>query len=111
MQDEEGLQVLKDEQWFMVPKISEAVLVLMGDQMEIMTNGIFKSAVHRVVTSVEKERFPVIVFYTPVNKEIGPEDGLINKECPRLFKNMKDYANIHWEYYQKGLRAIHTAKV
>lgn len=112
LQDEEGLQVLKDEQWFTVPKISEAVLVLMGDQMEIMTNGIFKSPVHRVVTSAEKERFSVVVFYAPeLNKEIGPENGLINEECPRLFKNMKDYANIHWEYYQKGQRALHTAKV
>ncbi|KAK9232366.1 hypothetical protein WN943_022612 [Citrus x changshan-huyou] len=112
LQDEEGLQVLKDEQWFTVPKISEAVLVLMGDQMEIMTNGIFKSPVHRVVTSAEKERFSVVVFYAPeLNKEIGPEDGLINEECPRLFKNVKDYDNIYWEYYQKGQRAVHTAKV
>lgn len=77
-----------------------------------MTNGIFKSPVHRVVTSAEKQRFSVVVFYAPeLNKEIGPEDGLINEECPRLFKNMKDYANIHWEYYQKGQRAVHTAKV
>ncbi|KAH7564977.1 hypothetical protein ACOSQ2_021329 [Xanthoceras sorbifolium] len=112
MQDEEGLQVLKDEKWFTVPKISEAVLVLMGDQMEIMTNGIFKSPVHRVVTRTERERISVAVFYTPeVNKEIGPEDGLINEERPRIFKKVKDYADIHWGYYQQGQRALHTAKV
>ncbi|KAJ4718478.1 2-oxoglutarate (2OG) and Fe(II)-dependent oxygenase superfamily protein [Melia azedarach] len=112
LQDEDGLQVLKDEQWFTVPKISEALLVLMGDQMEIMTNGIFKSPVHRVVTSSEKERISVIVFYTPeVNKEIRPEDGLINEERPRLFKNVKDYADIHMEFYNRGQRALHTAIV
>ncbi|KAJ0043937.1 hypothetical protein Pint_19241 [Pistacia integerrima] len=96
LMDEEGLQVLKDEQWFTVPKITEALLVLMGDQMEIMTNGIFKSPVHRVVTSSERERISIAVFYSPeANKEIGPEDGLINEETPRLFKNVKGYADIY----------------
>ncbi|XP_031249984.1 codeine O-demethylase-like [Pistacia vera] len=112
LMDAEGLQVLKDEQWFTVPKISEALLVLMGDQMEIMTNGIFKSPVHRVVTSKEKERISVAVFYSPeVNKEIGPEDRFINEETPRLFKKVKGYPDIHWGYYQKGQRALHVAKV
>ncbi|KAK4836961.1 hypothetical protein QYF36_001664 [Acer negundo] len=111
-QDEEGLQVLKDEQWFTVPKLSEAFLVLMGDQMEIMTNGIFKSPVHRVVTSSDRDRISVAVFYAPeVNKEFGPEDDLINEERPRLFKKVKDYAVTHWVYYQQGQRALHTAKV
>lgn len=31
----EGLQVLKDERWFTVPTISDALLVLMADQMEV----------------------------------------------------------------------------
>ena len=33
--DVEGLQVLKDEQWFTVPTVSHALLVLMGDQMQV----------------------------------------------------------------------------
>lgn len=63
--DVEGLQVFNDEQWFTVPAISDALLVLMGDQMEIMTNGMFKSPVHRVLTNSEKERISVAVFYAP----------------------------------------------
>lgn len=112
MMDEEGLQILKDEKWFTVPKISEALLVLMGDQMEIMSNGIFKSPVHRVVASSERERISMAVFYTPeVNKEIGPEDSLTNEETSKLFKKVKNYADIHWGFYQKGERALHVAKV
>lgn len=78
-----------------------------------MSNGIFKSPVHRVVASSEKDRISVAMFYTPeVNKEIGPEEGLIDNETrPRLFKKVKDYADIHWGYYQQGQRALHTAKV
>jgi isopenicillin N synthase-like dioxygenase len=39
--DVEGLQVFKDERWFTVPAISDALLVLMGDQMEVWLMVIF----------------------------------------------------------------------
>ncbi|KAK7270649.1 hypothetical protein RJT34_25960 [Clitoria ternatea] len=110
--DVEGLQVHHDGKWFTVPTISHALLILMGDQMEIMTNGIFKSPVHRVLANSERERISVAMFYTPQpNKEIGPEQGLVNEERPKLFKKVKDYADTHFEYYQRGTRAIHIAKV
>ncbi|KAI5593719.1 hypothetical protein BDE02_03G031200 [Populus trichocarpa] len=110
--DVEGLQVFQDERWLTVPAISDALLVLMGDQMEIMTNGMFKSPVHRVLTNSEKERISVAVFYTPEpNKEIGPEEGLINEERKKIYKKVKDYADVHWEYYQQGKRALHVARV
>jgi len=77
-----------------------------------MTNGIFKSPVHRVLTNSERGRISVAVFYTPeTNKEIVPEEGLINEERPRIFKKVKDYAEIHWGYYQQGKRALHVARV
>ncbi|XP_059641097.1 codeine O-demethylase-like [Cornus florida] len=111
LQDEEGLQVLKNDKWFTVPKIPNTLLILMGDQMEIMTNGIFKSPVHRVLSNSERDRISVAVFYTPeAGKEIGVEDGLVDEERPRLFKKVRDYADTHWVYYQRGMRALHTAK-
>lgn len=80
--------------------------------IQIMTNGVFQSPVHRVVTNSERERISVAMFYTPEpNKEIGPEDGLVNQERPKVFNKVKDYADIHWEYYQRGTRALHVAKV
>ncbi|OIC56892.1 2OG-Fe(II) oxygenase family protein [Acinetobacter baumannii] len=92
--------------------MSGALLVLMGDQMEIMTNGVFKSAVHRVLSSSERDRISVAVFYIPEpNKEIGPEEVLITEERPQAYKKVKDYNDEHWGYYQQGLRAIHIAKV
>ncbi|KAL0415379.1 UNVERIFIED_CONTAM: Codeine O-demethylase [Sesamum latifolium] len=72
----------------------------------------WRSPVHRVLSNRERDRISVAVFYTPeVGKEIGPEEGLISAEAPRVFKMVKDYANIHWEYYQKGMRSLHTVKV
>ncbi|KAJ9179000.1 hypothetical protein P3X46_010835 [Hevea brasiliensis] len=91
--DVEGLQVLKDKNWITVPTISDALLILMGDQME-------------------RERISVAVFYTPEpKKEIGPEEGSINGERPRIFNKVKDYAEVHWEYCKQGKRALHVARV
>lgn len=112
LQDEVGLQVLKDGKWYTVPKDPTALLVLMGDQMQIMSNGIFKSPVHRVLSNSERDRISVAMFYTPeVGKEIGPEDGLVNGDRPKIYKRVKDYAETHWQFYQRGMRALHTAQI
>ncbi|KMT06782.1 hypothetical protein BVRB_7g159410 [Beta vulgaris subsp. vulgaris] len=51
LQDDEieGLQVLKDGQWFRVPIIPEALIIHAADQLEIISNGIFESPTHKVV--------------------------------------------------------------
>ncbi|WCJ28862.1 2-oxoglutarate (2OG) and Fe(II)-dependent oxygenase superfamily protein [Euphorbia peplus] len=115
LQDEhvEGLQFLKDNEWFKVPIIPQALLINAGDQIEIMSNGIFKSPVHRVVTNSEKDRITLAVFCIPDSqKEIKPVDALIDesKSRPRLYKNVKDYVSLYFEYYQLGKRSIEAAK-
>ncbi|XP_037494689.1 protein SRG1 [Jatropha curcas] len=94
----EGLQFLKDNQWFRVPIIPEALLVNVGDQAEIMSNGIFKSPIHRVVTNRERERISIA-------------DGLIDETRPRLYKTVKGYASFYTEYYQQGKRPIEAALI
>ncbi|KAK6915090.1 Isopenicillin N synthase-like, Fe(2+) 2OG dioxygenase domain [Dillenia turbinata] len=95
--DVEGLQVLTDDQWQTVPTSSNALLVLMGDHMEIMSNGVFKGPVHRVLTSWEKERISLVVFHTP-----EPQKRLDQDRLRRLFKKVTDDALIHWGYYQQA---------
>lgn len=60
-----GLQVLKDMEWVTVPWPKDAMLVNVGDLLEIMSNGIFRSPWHRVVTQMDIERFSVALFYNP----------------------------------------------
>ncbi|XP_074285198.1 protein LATERAL BRANCHING OXIDOREDUCTASE 1-like [Silene latifolia] len=114
LQDQvQGLQILMDGTWLTVPADPEAILVLIGDQMEIMTNGTFKSPVHRVVSNSDKDRISIAMFYSPeTGKEIHPEDGLISEENkPILYKPVKNYGEVYWVYYNKGQRSIHTAQV
>uniref|UniRef100_A0A803L640 Fe2OG dioxygenase domain-containing protein n=1 Tax=Chenopodium quinoa TaxID=63459 RepID=A0A803L640_CHEQI len=83
----EGLHIQKDDQWFKVPVIPGALFVNLGDFAEVMSNGIFKSVAHRVVTNSERERFSVAAFCTPEpENEVGPINELISSNQPQLYK-------------------------
>lgn len=108
----EGLQVLKDNQWFRVPIVPDALFINVGDLLEIMSNGILKSPVHRVVTNTERDRISVAVFtFSDPDREIGPITGLITNDNPQMYKRVKHYENVFFEYYQQGKRPLHAVKM
>ncbi|KAK4346846.1 hypothetical protein RND71_033185 [Anisodus tanguticus] len=108
----EGFQVLKDDQWFRVPAVPYGFLVIVGDQVEIMSNGIFKSPVHRVVMNAERERNTLAAFISPdTDVGIGPVEKLINEERPRVYKDVKNYVEHFFQYYQQGRRPIEAAMI
>ncbi|KAJ0984778.1 hypothetical protein J5N97_003134 [Dioscorea zingiberensis] len=112
--DVEGLQVMKDGVWVKVTTSPHALILNMGDLMEIMSNGIFKSPVHRVVTNMNKDRISVAFFYTPDGEaEIGPVDGLVSDMRPRLYKNVKPkvYNEIYFPRFLQGKPTIDFFKV
>ncbi|XP_062233473.1 protein SRG1-like [Phragmites australis] len=110
-----GLQVQNDGGvWYDVPIVPNALLVNVGDAIEILSNGFFKSPVHRVVTNVERERVSVAMFYTlDPEKEIEPAPELVDEERPRRYGKMKtkDYIAELFETFARGTRAIDTVKV
>ncbi|KAL5547725.1 hypothetical protein UlMin_002956 [Ulmus minor] len=114
LQDEtvEGLQFRKDNQWYRAPIIPEALLINVGDQAEISSNGMFKSRVHRVVTNSERERISLAVFYIPESeKDIEPIENLVDESRPRLYRKVKNYVDIYFKYYQQGRRPMEAAKI
>ncbi|KAM7264656.1 hypothetical protein ACFE04_002339 [Oxalis oulophora] len=114
LQDEqvEGLQIIKDGRWITVPVMPYAFMVNLGDQMQIMTNGVYKSPLHRVVTNTEKLRISVAMFSLPEpDKEIGPIDELVDDTRPRLYRNVKNYGAFNYECFQKGKVAVEEVKI
>lgn len=82
LQDDEvgGLQVLKDGTWFDVEPIRHAIVIDIGDQLEVMTNGKCKSMWHRVLAKKDANRMSVAAFYNPsTNAEVFPAPQLIMK--------------------------------
>ena len=77
-----------------------------------MSNGIFKSPLHRVVTNSERERLTVAVFCTPdSSRYIEPAEDLISEKRPRLYKKVNNYVRIYFENFQQGRRGIEAVKI
>ncbi|VAI83283.1 unnamed protein product [Triticum turgidum subsp. durum] len=109
-----GLQLQKNGVWYSVPIILNALLVNMGDVMEIMSNGFFKSPVHRVVTNAEKERLSLVMFYAmDPEREIEPVPELVDEKNPRRYRKIKtkDYIAEIFKTFAKGTLAIDTVKI
>lgn len=108
-----GLQVLKDGHWVDVPVLGHDLLVVVGEEMEIMTNAVFKAPIHRVVTS-EKERMSLVLFYQPEpHKDLEPSEELVDEKRPALYKKLKakTFADGFWDAFALGERTIDFLKV
>ncbi|KAL5577091.1 hypothetical protein UlMin_018790 [Ulmus minor] len=86
----DGLQVKKDGLWIPVHVLPDAFLVNVGDILEIMSNGVYKSAEHKVTVNNNKERISVAMFFNPkYEADIKPLASLISPQNPPLFKNIR----------------------
>ncbi|XP_020239833.1 codeine O-demethylase [Cajanus cajan] len=85
----EGLQVNKDGMWVLVKPLPNAFIISLGDVMEVMTNGIYRSTMHGAVVNSQKERVSIATFYAPEwSGNIGPAPSLVTPESPPLFKTI-----------------------
>uniref|UniRef100_M8C6H5 Protein SRG1 n=1 Tax=Aegilops tauschii TaxID=37682 RepID=M8C6H5_AEGTA len=112
--DVSGLQLQKNCIWYNVPIVPNALVVNIGDVMEIVSNGFFKSLVHRVVTNAEKERLSLVMFYAlDPEAEIEPVQELVDDQRPRRYRKMKskDYLAKFFDTYATGKLAIDSMRI
>ncbi|XP_058767492.1 protein SRG1-like [Vicia villosa] len=89
LNDVQGLQVRKDGMWVPVKPLPNAFIVNIGDMLEIVTNGIYRSIEHRATVNSAKERLSIATFCTTRhNGEIGPARSFITEETPARFKTI-----------------------
>ncbi|CAN1329513.1 Protein SRG1 [Linum perenne] len=88
--DTHGLQIKKDGQWILVVPLPGAFLVNIGDVIEIVSNGVYKSIDHRATVNSEKERITIATFFSPnLDGELGPSQSLLNtSQSPPKFRRM-----------------------
>lgn len=85
----EGLQIKKDGLWVPIYPIPEAFVVNIGDILEVVSNGAYKSIEHRAVVNKEKERLSIATFTSPgIDCEFGPAPSLVTLENPAKFKRI-----------------------
>ncbi|KAL0011519.1 hypothetical protein SO802_006627 [Lithocarpus litseifolius] len=85
----EGLQIRQNGIWIPVKPLHNAFVVNIGDILEIVTNGIYRSIEHRATVNSERERLSIATFYSPkLDGDMGPAPSLVKPERPALFKRI-----------------------
>ncbi|KAG5404241.1 hypothetical protein IGI04_010360 [Brassica rapa subsp. trilocularis] len=94
----EGLQIcLKDGTWVDVPPDHSSFFVIVGDTLQVMTNGRFKSVKHRVLTNTKRSRLSMIYFARPpLTEKIAPFSCLVPKQEDCLYREFT------WSQYKSA---------
>ncbi|KVH88023.1 1-aminocyclopropane-1-carboxylate oxidase homolog 1-like [Cynara cardunculus var. scolymus] len=106
LQDEVGgLQVLHRNQWVDVEPIPGALIVNIGDLLQILSNDKFKSVIHRALGNASRTRTSVACFVDGVStpaKVYGPIEELITKESSQMYTDftVRDYII---KFFSRGL--------
>ncbi|XP_004490402.1 2-oxoglutarate-dependent dioxygenase 19-like [Cicer arietinum] len=86
-----GLQIEHDGKWIPVNPLPNSFLINTGDHLEILTNGKYKSVVHRAVVMNKKAaRISVATAYGPtLDTIVRPAPELLTKDNPITYRGIK----------------------
>lgn len=78
------------------------MLLMLFDLPQIITNGRYKSSVHRAVVNAERARLSVVTFYDPSkSRKICTAPQLVSKDEPQKYRDII-YGDYVSSWYSKG---------
>ncbi|KAL4303430.1 hypothetical protein GQ457_10G011580 [Hibiscus cannabinus] len=105
-----GLQVYQDGAgWVPVELVEGALVVNVGDLMQIVTNGKFKYVLHRVVVNNTCHRLATSFFLlASSDAKISPLRQLVDSSHPPLYQAVtgKEYFQLKYKFFNKALESI-----
>uniref|UniRef100_A0A0E0MAM9 Fe2OG dioxygenase domain-containing protein n=1 Tax=Oryza punctata TaxID=4537 RepID=A0A0E0MAM9_ORYPU len=95
--DMQGLQIKKDGKWLSIDAPNGALIANVGDTLEILSNGTFRSVEHRVMVNPNKERISAALFHYPC-------ENMVISPLPEFVKNGKvKYRSISYLDFMKQI--------
>ncbi|WVZ06710.1 hypothetical protein V8G54_020056 [Vigna mungo] len=88
LQTRSGLEIKdKNNNWMSVPFVEGALVVQLGDQMEVMSNGQYKSVIHRATVNGDEKRFSIVSLHSfAMDRKTGPAVELVDDQHPKSYK-------------------------
>jgi isopenicillin N synthase-like dioxygenase len=94
--DTGGLQVKSRSRWIDAPPIPGSFLCNIGDMLERLTRGIYRSTPHRVLNTSPRDRLSFPFFFDPsFDARMLPVEGLVNPALPDDSSERWDHASVH----------------
>lgn len=85
----EGLQIMdfEDKTWKTVPHIPGALQVHVGDHFEVLSNGLYKSVVHRATLNKDKTRISITsLFSLGMDDKMETAKELVDDQNPKKYR-------------------------
>ena len=103
--DVAGLQFLVDESWYTVPPDGDALLVNVGDLVQVWSNDQYKAPIHRVLANKSEHRYSAAFFYNPsFNTTVEPLVGALPRYSPFTWQEFRS-ARATGDYADTGSEA------
>ncbi|XP_058075007.1 gibberellin 20 oxidase 1-D-like [Magnolia sinica] len=107
-----GLQVFVDDEWRSISPRTDAFVINIGDTFMALSNGRFKSCLHRAVVNNETPRKSLAFFLCPeMEKVVNPPSRLVDGQHPRKYPDftwsaLLDFTQKHYRADMKTLDAF-----
>ncbi|KAF8008349.1 hypothetical protein BT93_K2122 [Corymbia citriodora subsp. variegata] len=106
-----GLQVLKDGKWVAIDPHPNAFVINIGDQLQALSNGRYKSVWHRAIVNADKPRMTIASFLCPSDNALisSPVSLLDNGRGP-IYRDFT-YAEYYKKFWSKNLDQEHCLEL
>ncbi|KAL7003759.1 Protein DOWNY MILDEW RESISTANCE 6 [Sarracenia purpurea var. burkii] len=106
-----GLQVLKDDKWLAVKPHPNAFVINIGDQLQALSNGRYKSVWHRALVNADKPRLSVASFLCPCDDAlIAPPKKLTEDGTGAVYRNFT-YTEYYAKFWSRNLDQEHCLEL
>lgn len=95
-----GLEVYREGVWHMVEPLADALVINIGDIVQVWSNDRYRAPMHRVIASSESPRYSAPFFFNPAyTADYAPLESVCDEEHPPR------YRLINWGEFRAGRAA------